>query len=539
MTCRGPLPTADATAAPAGASSSPTASPSARSPTSHSAPDAPPDASDHAPPARASSVPAPAPSASDAAAAAAAALAPRSIASPWSPSPATRVEAPELAGVRVDRPPRPRRRRRTPPARPRGTRRTPGEGQPTGQDPAARGGLAPPGRPPRRARSARPCGTPAPRPARATGPRARRSSQHSVSDTPAMSRLVTSSPTSGSTTRTPASSSSCIDAPVEDEQLLVLHAAEAVEQHGHPPAVGRSRTRRQLAQQPGHELPRQLVGRRAGRPRRSPAHRARPCPRAIRSAGTVNSGSPPAGQRAAGEGHAERPGARVGQLREPRRPRRRLWPRSAAAPATLKTTRSPATPRRRVTSPAPALETSSVTRTCLTSMPSSGEALRRRAEVQHVAGVVAVAENSTPPPRSASRATAHTCWADGEANTLPTTAPCARPAPDEPGEGRVVPGATADDDRDAAGIGRGGAGDAAGHQAQQVPVRRDEPLDRLAREVRRLVEDAGHGAAGALVARDSGARLTWPIRSIRAITWSSSRRSKTFFQSSLMMDSRP
>src|SRR5262249_15109793 len=110
----------------------------------------------------------------------------------------------------------------------------------------------------------------------------------------------------------------------------------------------------------------------------------------------------------------------------------------------------------------------------------------------------------------------------------------------EPGEGRVVPGPAADDDRDAAGLSGRGAGDAAGHRAQQVPVRRDEPLDRLAREVRRLVEDARHGAAGALAAGDSGAaRLTWSIRSIRAITWSSSRRSNTFFQSSLMMDSRP
>src|SRR5581483_8076906 len=104
-------------------------------------------------------------------------------------------------------------------------------------------------------------------------------------------------------------------------------------------------------------------------------------------------------------------------------------------------------------------------------------------------------------------------------------------APDEPGECRIVSRPAADDHRYGPRLGGRRADDAAGDEPQQPPVRGDEPLQCLPREVRRIVEDAGHLA--------DSARFTFWMRSIRAITRSSSARSKTFFQSSVMIASRP
>ena len=73
-----------------------------------------------------------------------------------------------------------------------------------------------------------------------------------------MSKLVQNSPTSGSTTSTPAAAEQPVDAAVDDEQLLVLDAAQAVEDRHHAGA-GHLDARRHLVEQPGHEQLGELV----------------------------------------------------------------------------------------------------------------------------------------------------------------------------------------------------------------------------------------------------------------------------------------
>ena len=60
---------------------------------------------------------------------------------------------------------------------------------------------------------------------------------------------------------------------------------------------------------------------------------------------------------------------------------------------------------------------------------------------------------------------------------MPIAAPGARPWPDEAGEGRVVAGAAAGDDRDLAVPGSGGAGHPAGDPVHPAPVGGDEAGD--------------------------------------------------------------
>ena len=65
-------------------------------------------------------------------------------------------------------------------------------------------------------------------------------------------------------------------------------------------------------------------------------------------------------------------------------------------------------------------------------MPLSFKRSAACAEVQHVTGVVAEAEQHAGRRRDAALATEQICWADGEAKMLPTAAPCASPGPTRP-----------------------------------------------------------------------------------------------------------
>ena len=76
----------------------------------------------------------------------------------------------------------------------------------------------------RRRRGDCPCGRPGCRPARPSSRSSSSSSQKRVRDSPAMSKLVTSSPTSGSTTSMPGVGEQFGDGAVDHEQFLVLDA---------------------------------------------------------------------------------------------------------------------------------------------------------------------------------------------------------------------------------------------------------------------------------------------------------------------------
>ena len=215
-----------------------------------------------------------------------------------------------------------------------------------------------------------------------------------------------------------------------------------------------------------------------------------PSPTAIRPSGTVNSGSAAPGSV---QPVKATPNDRVRSLarRATRSTSSREQPSSAAAQATLKTVRSPAMPRRFCTSSGVALQMSSVTSTVRQSMPSAAQLVLGGVEVQHVTGVVAVAEQHPPPlvrrlrdgvgllGRRRGEQVAHR-RAVGQAGA------------DEAREGRVVPGSAADHDGDR-GFGRpGGADHAAGHRPHPAPGGGDETLDHLVEEVVGVVEQSRH-----------------------------------------------
>ena len=114
-------------------------------------------------------------------------------------------------------------------------------------------------------------------------------------------------------------------------------------------------------------------------------------PMSISPSGSSNVGTPAVGTVQGPRHDAHRAGALVG---EPggRRDLRERAPSSARAPAALRTTTSPATPRRRSRSVGGADETSSVTSTVSRRHPAIGEQLRGHVEVHDVAVVVAVEE---------------------------------------------------------------------------------------------------------------------------------------------------
>ena len=100
--------------------------------------------------------------------------------------------------------------------------------------------------------------------------------------------------------------------PVDDEQLLVLHRAEPVQQHRRPRSLPSAGVR----PAPGRPAGRPARRRSAASTSAKPGSPWMPRPIAIRPSGTVNSGVRRAGQRAAGERDAHRAGAVVRPARE-------------------------------------------------------------------------------------------------------------------------------------------------------------------------------------------------------------------------------
>ena len=138
------------------------------------------------------------------------------------------------------------------------------------------------------------------------------SSQVRVREQPAMSRLVTSSPTSGRTGVEPGLVQQPGHGAPQHVQLLVLGGAEAVEDDGDAPAV--ARVGGPFGQQPGPPARGPAPRPCPARPRSTPGSPWMPRPEAETPSGTVNSGCSPPGQGAAVEGHAEGAGAGVGVL---------------------------------------------------------------------------------------------------------------------------------------------------------------------------------------------------------------------------------
>ena len=170
------------------------------------------------------------------------------------------------------------------------------------------------------------------------------SSQNRVSERPAMSKLVTDLADLGFDDLDPGVGEQLRDPAVDHEQFFVLDRAEAVED-GHDP---RARPRRMS------RAARPAAGRRGSAASSSAVGMSGLADAGFAvdaeadgdpAVGHLNSGAAAPGQRAAGEGDAHRAGAEVGRSR-PRPPASRSYPAAAAAAATLKTTRSPAMPRR-------------------------------------------------------------------------------------------------------------------------------------------------------------------------------------------------
>jgi hypothetical protein len=120
----------------------------------------------------------------------------------------------------------------------------------------------------------------------------------------------------------------------------------------------------------------------------------------------------------------------------------------------------------------------------------------------------------TPPPGWAALATDTTWLVDGDANTLPSTAPAAMPGPTRPGEGGIVPRAATDHDRDLTGLGTYGSDDASGDSSDPLPMGSHKPVDRLVGEVPRIVEQPRH-----CVRPPGGHRAQGRIHLLQAKPW--------------------
>ena len=203
--------------------------------------------------------------------------------------------------------------------------------------------------------------------AQSTGARQQRSSSSSsqvtVSEHPAMSRLVTYSPTSGATTVMPAAANSGSSASHSTRSSSILVAP---------------RPFRSTATRPEKSRPSRMTGSNRARAISSggarsttarPASPWMPSPSAMRPSGTSNSLSASPGSV---QPSKATPKERVRAFAW--RPIASTWsmpcPASAAAPMILNTRRSPATPRRVAAASGPALATSSVVVTMRASIPS-------------------------------------------------------------------------------------------------------------------------------------------------------------------------
>ncbi len=298
----------------------------------------------------------------------------------------------------------------------------------------------------------------------------------------------------------------------DDEQLLVLHRAQAVEERHDVRAVGLHAVGQLRQEAPDQQLG-ELVG--AGHVGLVDAALAVDAHADGHAAlGHGEQRLVGAGQGAAGEGHAEGPGALVGALgdggdlvegaallgRRAGGLEHAQVPGDAAAPVPL----VDAGARDVVGDPHGAH------RDALGLQRALGGA-----EVEHVAGVVAVREQHA----------AAVVAGPGDRRDL-----LGRRAGEEvshrrtgrdavahqAAEGRVVAGAAADHERDGAGGRRRRPGDAAVHAPHPAAVGGDEALDHLVGEPRRVVEQAGHARASAFSC--AGTAGVSPVRPRRAST---------------------
>ena len=216
------------------------------------------------------------------------------------------------------------------------------------------------------------------------------SSQNRVSESPAMSKLVTNSPTRVRRRRCPRSVEQLGDPAVDDEQLFVLDGAQPVEDEPDAGAAARRRLGGQVVEEPASPAVRRGRRRWARRFRRCPVRRG--CP-----------GRPPSGRRhgeqrlvgagqgAAGEGHAERAGAVVGVRGDAVHLVQRE-PGVGSGGGDLEDRQVAGDAAALLDLVGGALEMSSVTASVSAGMPLAFKQLRPLTEVQHVAGVVAVAQ---------------------------------------------------------------------------------------------------------------------------------------------------
>ncbi len=283
------------------------------------------------------------------------------------------------------------------------------------------------------------------------------------------------------------------DAAEDDEQLLVLDAAEAVEDR-HDPGTVRHDAGRELGEQAVDEQLRETGRARDVRLRDAPlavdAHADRHAPLRDREERFVG-----ARERAAGEGDTEAPRPVVRALGEGG-DGVEVVPALGRGAGDLEHAEVPGDPATLVRP----------VRRCAGDVVGHPDRADRDAprlegpgggvEVEHVAGVVAVGEEDSPAVVDGGRHRGDLLGARA-GEEVPHRRARREAVPHEAAERRVVAGATADDEGDGAVGARGGAGDPAVHLPDPRPVRGDEPVHHLVGEVRRVVVQPGHARVSA------------------------------------------